>query len=313
MASPFVHLAVADLVRPHLDLAEDHLPLFLFGSVAPDVDKLGLCSREASHFWSFSEDVSGALKILAAHPHLAAAHVAPAERAFIAGYLCHLVADEQWMLAIYRPFFGRHSPFGGSQEGVELQWALHTVLEQRLLDGCALDGDALDGEAALDRPGALDEPGGLNGQRAPDARRSIHDLVRLLAASRDRPVRPDALPFVPLRHLAAWRDNVLGQAPLAPGAERARHMHAARQALAADQIGDAADRARPIADAARLEALLLRLPPLLPKAAAYVPREALAEFERRAVDASVALLRDFLAGRPLQPPPGTAPPTWPAT
>ena len=276
MASPFVHLVVADLVRPHVDLGEREFPLFLFGSVAPDADKLGLCSREASHFWSFSEDVSGALKLLHAHPDLAAANLAPPERAFVAGYLCHQVTDEQWMLAIYRPFFGRRSPYGGSQEGVELQWALHTVLEQCLLD---------------------EQP-------------SIHGLVDQLAASRDRPLRPDVLPFLPLRRVAAWRDNVLGQARLAPGAERARHMHAGRLALAVDRVDDGldeVDRSRPIADAERLELVLQRLPLLLPRAAAYVPREALTEFERRAVDASVDLLRDYLAGRPLQPPPGTAP------
>jgi hypothetical protein len=276
MASPFVHLVVADLVRPHVDVGEREAPLFFFGSVAPDADKLGLCSREASHFWSFSEDVSGALKLLHAYPGLAAANLAPPERAFVAGYLCHLVTDEQWMLAIYRPFFGRRSPYGGSPEGVELQWALHTVLERHLLE---------------------DQP-------------SIHALVSQLAASRDRPLRPDVLPFLPLRRFAAWRDNVLGQAALAPGAERARHMHAGRLALAADRVDgdlDEVDRSRPIADAQRLELVLQRLPPLLPKAAAYVPPEALAEFERRAVDASVDLLRDYLAGRPLQPPPGTAP------
>ena len=276
MASPFIHLVVADAVAPQVGLPTEGLPLFFFGSVAPDADKLGLCTREASHFWSFSEDVSGALKLLRAYPELAAAHLSSAERAFVAGYLCHLVTDEQWMLVIYRPFFGRRSPYGGSADGVELQWALHTVLEQRLIE---------------------------------DAPR-INHLVGELERSRRAPLPPDLTPFVSLHAFEIWRDNVVGQAALAPGPARARHMHAGRQAHTADQIDDPADRSRPIADAERLEAVLQRHPPLLPKAASYVPRAAVADFERRAAEESVTALCDYLAGQPLRPPRGTAPPTW---
>src|SRR5205823_4471170 len=134
-------------------------------------------------------------------------NLAPPERAFIAGYLCHLVTDEQWMLAIYRPVFGRRSPYGGSPEGAELQWGLHTLLEQRLLEPVQTAG-----------AGAI-HLGSETAQRgATDEQPAIHRLVDLLAASRDRPLRADVLPFLPLRLLAAWRDNVLGQAALAPGA-----------------------------------------------------------------------------------------------
>jgi hypothetical protein len=54
------------------------------------------------------------------------------------------------------------------------------------------------------------------------------------------------------------------------------------------------------------DAFLAALPALTERAAVVVPAAALAEFDRRAADDSVALLCDYLAGRPLQPPKGTA-------
>jgi hypothetical protein len=272
MASPFVHLAVADAVAPRADIHGDDFAPFLFGSVAPDVDKIGLCSRETSHFWSFSEDVSGALKLLRAYPQLAARRLAAPERAFIAGYLCHLVTDEQWMFTIYRPYFGRRSPYGGSREGQDVQWALHLLLEGRQLEE--------------------------------DAR--IHHLVELLAASAKSPLRDDLLPFIAMAQLGAFRQNVLAQFELAPGAQRARFLFTARRgALANDMPVFPHDPQRP-------ERFIANLPTLTATAATDVPPAALEAFYERAVEASVTLLRDYLAGRSLQPPPGTVPLTSPA-
>jgi hypothetical protein len=271
VASPFVHLAVADIVAPRVGIDGDDLAPFLFGSVAPDVDKIGLCSRESSHFWSFSEDVSGALKLLRANPQLAARRLAAPEHAFVAGYLCHLVADEQWMFTIYRPYFGRRSAYGGSREGQDVQWALHLLLEERQLEE--------------------------------DAR--IHHLVERLAASAKSPLRDDLLPFIGMAQLGAFRHNVLAQFQLTPGAERARFLFTARRGALANDVPPYAD------DPERPERFITALPALTATAVEHVPPAALDSFYERAVAASVTLLRDYLAGRPLQPPPGTAPLTSP--
>jgi hypothetical protein len=306
VASPFVHLVVADLVWPHLGLGDTSRPLFFFGSVAPDADKLGLCTREASHFWSVHEDVSGALRLLRAHPHLAAPRLSTSERAFVAGYLCHLVTDEQWMFAVYRPFFGRHSPYGGSQEGAELQWALHAVVEQRLIEAATAPCRREVGHGMVPD---LERGPARCAEVVAGTHRDVGTLVADLADARQHRLRDDLMSFLPMAAFAAWRDSVVEQASLASGAERARQMHAGRAAVRASRGDDAADLADAIANLQRLEALLARLPPLLERAASYVPADVLATFERRSVDASVTLLHDYLAGRPLQPPMGTVAPS----
>ena len=261
-----MHLVVADGVVPQVDVDAGAVPDLLFGSVAPDVDKLGACSRETSHFWSFTEDVSGTIKLLRAHPELAASHLTPAERAFISGYLCHLVTDEQWMLVIYRPFFGRRSRFGGSQEGVELQWALHMLLEQQL-------------EVASAR---------------------LPILIDRLANAGTAHLRPGLLPGVPMASFDAFRLQVLRQYAQPAGQERARLVAAGR-----DQVGAP----RTPEQMAQHDRFIAHLPGLMARAGAYVPVDALAEFEARSRSESVAVVRDYLAGQPLRPPRGTAAPT----
>ena len=65
--------------------------------------------------------------------------------------------------------------------------------------------------------------------------------------------------------------------------------------------------ARSADEVATHDAFLASLPALMERAAVVVPAAALAEFDRRAADESAALLGDYLAGRPLRPPTGTAP------
>ncbi len=51
----------------------------------------------------------------------------------MAGYLCHLVVDEQWTLRIYRRYFGRNTPFAASRDGSEHQWALQSWMDTGLV------------------------------------------------------------------------------------------------------------------------------------------------------------------------------------
>lgn len=271
---------MAATVLRGLDLASGHHPGFLFGSVAPDADKLARLPRDTTHFWSPRDDVSGALKLLHAYPHLEAEQLPPAERAFIAGYLCHLVTDEQWTFVVYRPYFGRHSSFAASQEGAEVQWALHSVLEVRQHSG----------QPAL--PGLL---------------RQLAQPAAALPAARLSAL----LPFVDGEALARWRDAVVEVAALAPGG--ARFARLGELLVPAGQAErpmgtPAPGPQRPTAAPDHLAAFVARLPALQARAASHVPLAAIEAFARRAEAESQRLVGDYLAGRPLQPPRDTADP-----
>ncbi|MGH2351334.1 MAG: zinc dependent phospholipase C family protein [Chloroflexota bacterium] len=146
---------------------------FLLGAIAPDAWAVSGATRAATHFWDTTNDLSGAVRLREAHPQLAnPAALEPRVRALLAGYLCHLVTDEQWTFTVYRPYFGRHSPYRASPEGSRVQWALQAQLEQRIRD-----------------------------QRTTDLRRW---LAALASAKGDID-----LPFLPARAAAAWRALLL--------------------------------------------------------------------------------------------------------
>lgn len=112
------HLGIADevLSRLCLPVGDENRGSFLLGSTAPDIRFFIGASREETHFVPLDceEGVSGAKAIFDAHPELVKdAAISPATRAFVAGYLSHLVTDEAWIRGIYRPFFGRSSPMAG--------------------------------------------------------------------------------------------------------------------------------------------------------------------------------------------------------
>ena len=105
MPAEYVHLSLAARSADALALPAAVRPAFFLGTVAADVNNPLGWPREATHFWpNAGGDVSGALTLLARHPSLRASSLAPAERAFTAGYLGHLITDEQEILTISRPY-----------------------------------------------------------------------------------------------------------------------------------------------------------------------------------------------------------------
>jgi hypothetical protein len=128
MPTPALHIPIAHEVAARLALREQ-LGAFLFGGAGPDVAHFLGRPRAETHFWTLSDDVSGALTLLRTHPSLEAAALSSFERHFMAGYLCHLVTDEQWTFCIWRPYFGRQSRFAGGAEGAALQSALRDALD----------------------------------------------------------------------------------------------------------------------------------------------------------------------------------------
>ena len=132
MPTPALHIPIAHEVACRLALGEqlgEQLGAFLFGAAGPDVAHYLKRPRAETHFWTLNDDVSGALTLLRTYPSLEAAALSATERYFLAGYLCHLVTDEQWTFCIWRPYFGRQSRYAGSADGAALQTALRDTLD----------------------------------------------------------------------------------------------------------------------------------------------------------------------------------------
>src|SRR5262245_28517915 len=109
------HLISAQEAAWQLDVEciADYPAWFLLGATAPDSRVISPLTRVQTHFYDLDvlEQESGAITIFSEHPGLRAAALVDARhRAFVAGYLTHLVVDEGWIEQIYRPVFGRESP-----------------------------------------------------------------------------------------------------------------------------------------------------------------------------------------------------------
>ncbi|HYM16901.1 MAG TPA: hypothetical protein VEZ14_15235 [Dehalococcoidia bacterium] len=113
-----LHLTIArdlaiDLRSPVVD---DQRGAYYLGATTPDIRALTRWDRERTHFFRLDEfgDQSGVHRLFEQQPALrdAAALDAPTA-AFMAGYISHLVLDEDYICEIYRPLFGERSPLAG--------------------------------------------------------------------------------------------------------------------------------------------------------------------------------------------------------
>lgn len=105
---------VAESLR-HPNLAAAAGP-YLLGSTTPDIRVITRGDRQDTHHFDLSvhDHQDSVARFFEERPGLADAGALNAEtRAFVAGYLSHLVLDEQYITGIYRPFFARHDELGG--------------------------------------------------------------------------------------------------------------------------------------------------------------------------------------------------------
>ena len=97
----------------HPDL-DSNLGYFYLGSTSPDIRALTKRARSEYHFveLDFEKIGTGVDAMFVAHPELmeAAEHDGPM-RAFIAGYITHLMADESYIVRMFRPYFGQPDAF----------------------------------------------------------------------------------------------------------------------------------------------------------------------------------------------------------
>ena len=103
-----MHIYLADQVAGQLDRSYvfDHLGSYYLGSTAPDIRAMTRWPREQTHFSPLSvEEVgTGTKNMFRMHPELQE-DMSPASRAFLAGYVGHLAADEVWITSVFRPHF----------------------------------------------------------------------------------------------------------------------------------------------------------------------------------------------------------------
>jgi len=144
MPTPVMHLALAeeilrgDALSPATRrlLIEQRGP-FLLGNTAPDVQTVSGQERAETHFYHVwrppppDESARSACEsLLAAHPALARADaLPPAQAAFVAGYLAHLLLDELWLKRVFRRYFLQD--WGPLEERLFLHNVLRTWMDRR--------------------------------------------------------------------------------------------------------------------------------------------------------------------------------------
>ncbi len=103
-----------DLQRDDLDTCRGS---YLLGATTPDIRLLTRQDRYSTHYFDLAgpdhqDSVRG---FLAEHGEfLEPASLNDETRAFIAGYISHLVMDEQYITRVYRRFFAQHDALGGT-------------------------------------------------------------------------------------------------------------------------------------------------------------------------------------------------------
>lgn len=119
---------------------------FLLGSTAPDIRVITRLDRDFYHFFDLDdfESQDSVARMFAEHPQLAAsAGLDASTRAFVAGYLTHLVMDQDYVERVYRQHFGAEV-WGDDARGNVLDRVLQFELDRREREDGAAWGEVRD-------------------------------------------------------------------------------------------------------------------------------------------------------------------------
>lgn len=115
---------------------------YYLGSTAPDMRILMRVDRKLTHFFDLTDfaQQDSVARMFEEHPQLGeAASLDAATRAFLAGYITHLLMDQHYIESIYRQFFGERSALGGDIWANLLDRTLQYEMNRReLADEAAL-------------------------------------------------------------------------------------------------------------------------------------------------------------------------------
>ena len=149
-----IHLAAAAAERLRHPDIQSHPGCFWLGSTSPDIRALTKRARAEYHFveLDFENVGEGVANMFAAYPDLmnAAERDAPT-RAFVAGYITHLLADETYIVRMFRPYFGKGGALFADDAQAKI-WDRALQMEfdraawddaQRMLASAEMDADSV--------------------------------------------------------------------------------------------------------------------------------------------------------------------------
>ena len=107
---------------------------FLLGATTPDIRVITRWERERTHFFDITDErhQDSVAAFFEAHRGLRdTARLSPQTRSWVCGYLTHLIMDQEYVTAIYRPYFGRRSLLGGNDHANLLDRILQYEFDRR--------------------------------------------------------------------------------------------------------------------------------------------------------------------------------------
>ncbi|MEX0750677.1 MAG: zinc dependent phospholipase C family protein, partial [Dehalococcoidia bacterium] len=130
-----LHLTIARDLANELGsgLVDEARGAYYLGATTPDIRALTRWDRERTHFFSLDdfEEQSGVHRLFEQEPKLRDAGSLDAPTAaFVAGYISHLVLDEDYICQIYRPLFGERSSLSGDAMADVMDKALQWDIER---------------------------------------------------------------------------------------------------------------------------------------------------------------------------------------
>lgn len=143
MPTPFYHLNIAEEILDHpaleanaADFLRKYKAAFFLGNTAPDVQTVSGQDRRSTHFFDVPitpESRNAWERMLLFFPELACREqLKPDQAAFIAGYICHLLADWHWVQQIYMPYFYSTEVWKTPTQQSYMHNILRTHLDQQL-------------------------------------------------------------------------------------------------------------------------------------------------------------------------------------
>ncbi len=123
---------------------------FLLGSTSPDIRAITRRSREEYHFapLDFDRVGAGVSGLFRAHPGLkSVTERCDRTRAFVAGYITHIISDEVWIRYMYRPHFGNRRTFADEASANVMDRAVQMDMDRRSWPAFEAAAGALTGAA----------------------------------------------------------------------------------------------------------------------------------------------------------------------
>ena len=143
MPPVFLHMALAKDIQDRVGhpTLEAQRGTFYLGATTPDIRVLTRWDRARTHYFRLEtlEHQDSVAAFLEENRHLKQPEALDAATlAFVVGYVSHLVLDERWIQAVYRPYFGQLSALGGDLRANVMDRLLQFELERRRRcdDGC---------------------------------------------------------------------------------------------------------------------------------------------------------------------------------